>query len=223
MSQSDDLRVVGPQETARRVDAEVCAAHRHFRKLVNHNGDYGALLEGILRDAIRPRLRDGLCVGTGYIRSLNRASPQTDIIIYDRRRYPELFSQGQVSLVRDTATIAVGEVKSNIRKDCEEAIKSLAWHKDASPRIVTFAFGFAGWKSLEGPRGFKARLHATVLKNRLSLFNLSRSSFFGPDLIVNGKAGCAVKQRVVGEEVSNAGDTGSTSHRIISDKVALAH
>jgi len=84
------------------------------RSGLNHNGLYGENNEGLLSDALRERLPVHWEVASGEVVDVKgKCSPQCDIIIYDRRSIPCVYtgSKGCV-VVAAHAVGAVVEVKS---------------------------------------------------------------------------------------------------------------
>lgn len=78
-----------------------------------HGGESGSWREAILRQVLRRHLPETVRVGSGFIVTKDRSSPQIDILIYETA-HPTLFRQGDVAIVTPDAVRGVIEVKSCI-------------------------------------------------------------------------------------------------------------
>ncbi len=106
--------VQGMRELADRYAAELDAQFQTLNHFANHAGEIGRAHEYFLRTILRRFLPARFRVGTGFIASPNRTSPQQDVLVYDPAKSPLLFEAGDLVVVDAEATAAAIEVKSEL-------------------------------------------------------------------------------------------------------------
>jgi hypothetical protein len=111
----------------RTIGAELTAVKDRVRQLIRHWSTDGAFKESVLRYVLRRFLPEALTLGTGFVVTENRASPQMDILIVSRD-HPRLFSDGDLLIVSPEAVRWAIEVKTMItrRPVLRRAIMKLA-------------------------------------------------------------------------------------------------
>lgn len=111
-----------------RVEAAVGAARAATD--ISHFGLRGEVREILVRDLFRPLLPADIGVGTGQIISYtNQTSPQTDIILFDKRILPPVLFEDRVGLFPIESVLYAVEVKSKLTatelRDADKAAAQL--------------------------------------------------------------------------------------------------
>jgi len=88
-------------------------------------GDIGRVHEAYLRGVIKRFMPGKISLGSGFVVSGDRTSPQQDILIYNAHDFPPLFQVGDCVVVHRPHALYSVEVKTNLasRKELAETIQ----------------------------------------------------------------------------------------------------
>jgi hypothetical protein len=121
-----------------------------FNSLVRHNGEMGRANEISLMNVLSSMLPSSLGVGTGVVfdHEGNRSS-QTDIILFDRAKHPQILAQTTQLLFPIETVVMALEVKTTLTIDLvkEFAAKKRGFNllKDSRPGVPRATYGIFGF------------------------------------------------------------------------------
>jgi len=98
------------------------------QRLIKHPGELGAEREEVVRQFLRAYLPKRYEISTGFVFDCHGAiSEQVDIVIFNSLVCPRFETPGGVRLFPCEAVVAVGQVKSSLRRqqDLDEAVQNL--------------------------------------------------------------------------------------------------
>src|SRR3989304_7115930 len=104
---------------------------------VRHWPSVGYSREEILRSFLKEYLPRRFDISTGFVyRNSNEVSKQVDILIWDSHRFPPIYCQGDLVIVKPEAVVAAIEVKSTSgKKEITKALKNLSLLKELIGKV----------------------------------------------------------------------------------------